>query len=118
MSAGSAVGAGDRQSGRPRVLFEARDERRIALQGELSFATATAALQESRRLFNGRPAIELDLAGVGRADSAGLALLLEWIHWARNHDCRLSLHNIPQQIIAIAQISEAEGMLRRGHGGD
>lgn len=105
-------------NGRGRVEFEAQGEGRVALKGELTFATARAALEEGRRLFSGQSAIELDLERVGRADSAGLALLLEWIYWARNHDCKLTLQNIPEQIIAIAQISEAEGLLRRGNAGD
>lgn len=105
------------QAGQARLEFEVVGQDRVALEGELSFATAAAALQEGQRLFRGHSAVQVDLAGVRRADSAGLALLLEWIHWARNHDCRLSLHNIPEQLVAIAQISEAEGMLRRGNAG-
>lgn len=106
------------QVGQAWAEFAVTEEGRVALEGELSFATAAAALQEGQRLFSDRSSVELDLSGVHRADSAGLAVLLEWIHWAGKHGCKLSLHNIPEQIIAIAQISEAEGMLRRGNAGD
>lgn len=44
-----------------------------ALGGELSFGTATGLLRE----HSGSEAPVLDLAGVTRVDSAGLALLLE-----------------------------------------
>jgi phospholipid transport system transporter-binding protein len=85
----------------------------FAVRGELCFGTAMAALQMSKSLFAGHSVIELDLASVTRADSAGLALLLEWVNWARNTACEIRYLNIPASIIAIAQISEVEDMLYR-----
>lgn len=79
--------------------------------GELSFLSAGRALPESIEQFRAHAVIELDLAEVGRADSAGLALLLEWVNWARNNARELRFRNIPRQLVAIAEISEVEGML-------
>lgn len=93
--------------------FEHLGGGRFAVHGELGFATAAAGLQRTKALFEPHSSIELDLAGVTRADSAGLALLLEWVNWARGSAREIRFANIPAQILAIAQISEVGDMLHR-----
>jgi phospholipid transport system transporter-binding protein len=93
--------------------FEDRGGGRFAILGDLSFQTVVSVLEESKSLFSDHSIIELDLAGVQRADSAGLALLLEWVNWARNSAREVRFRNIPAQILSIAQISEVEDMLYR-----
>ncbi|NGX15445.1 STAS domain-containing protein [Wenzhouxiangella sp. XN24] len=95
------------------VEFEDRGEGRFAVRGDLSFQTVVGALEESRELFAPYSTLEVDLGEVRRADSAGLALLLEWVNWARNSAREISFHRIPAQIVSIAQISEVEYMLDR-----
>jgi len=53
----------------------------------------------------------IDCAGVKRADSAGLAVLLDWLAWARRKSRPLSFENLPQSLVAIAKISEVDGLL-------
>lgn len=94
-----------------RVEFESHGDGRFALRGELSFHTAIRALDASKGLFAPHRDLEIDLAGVGRVDSAGLALLLEWVSWARSQSRTVRFRNIPQQILSMAQMSEVESML-------
>jgi phospholipid transport system transporter-binding protein len=49
--------------------------------------------------------ITLDLGKVGNADSAGLALMLEWIKYARSKRVQLRFINIPAQILNLAKLS-------------
>jgi phospholipid transport system transporter-binding protein len=93
------------------VEFESRGDGQFALRGELSFQTAIAALDASKGLFSPHRELDIDLAGVGRVDSAGLALLLEWVSWARSQSRTVRFRNIPQQILSMAQMSEVESML-------
>jgi phospholipid transport system transporter-binding protein len=86
----------------------------FAVSGVLGFATAMEALEASRRLFEDYSRIEIDLSGVVRADSAGLALLLEWVNWARHTAREIRFLNIPAQIVSMAEISEVEDMLHMG----
>ncbi|MEL7298635.1 MAG: hypothetical protein AAGJ86_13305, partial [Pseudomonadota bacterium] len=52
-----------------------------------------------------------DFGTGGNADSAGLALLLEWVTWA-NHTVReINYLNVPQRVTNIASISEVDGLL-------
>lgn len=74
-----------------------------ALQGELSFANAVAALEAARTaLADGQGKFELDLAGVTRADSAALALLLELAREARAAGRELHLTGAPEQLRRLA----------------
>ena len=96
--------------------FELQDmgEGRFALTGEITFETAERVLLASEDPFEQHTRIEVDLAGVTKADSAGLALLLEWITWA-NHTVReIRFLSMPERILAIARTTEVEQLLRRG----
>jgi phospholipid transport system transporter-binding protein len=55
----------------------------------------------------------LDLGGVGRADSAGLALLVEWSRQARRGRTALRFVNVPAQIRSLARVSHLEWLLAR-----
>lgn len=96
------------------VTFSDLGGGRFAVSGTLGFTTVMEALDTSKRLFEDYSTIELDLAGLVRADSAGLALLLEWVNWARHTAREIRFLNIPAQITSIAEISEVEDMLQMG----
>ncbi|MBT8105326.1 MAG: STAS domain-containing protein [Woeseiaceae bacterium] len=87
---------------------------RFALSGELTFATAETILRSSEGPFEEHTQLEIDLSGVTDSDSAGLALLLEWVTWA-NHSVReIRFEKIPDKIDAIARTTEVEQLLSRG----
>ena len=87
---------------------------RFAVRSELTFKSATAILAQSKRLFANCERISVDMSDVREADSAGLALLLEWVSWARHNEREIEYENIPKQILAIAQISEVTDLLNAG----
>ena len=62
------------------IELEDLGEGKFALHGELTFVTANDALEASRDLFADHARIELDMTDVKDGDSAGLALLLEWVN--------------------------------------
>ena len=93
------------------VGFEDLGGGRFRLSGHLGFQSATAALAESQRLFAGHKKIQLDLSGVDGADSAGLALLVEWTGWAKREKRKLTFSNVPKQAVALAKISEVDEIL-------
>ena len=96
--------------------FELEDcgDGQFALSGDMTFQTCGRILRQSETPFEQHTRIEVDLAGVERTDSAGLALLLEWITWA-NHTVReIRFRNVPQRIDSIAKVTEVEELLRRG----
>jgi phospholipid transport system transporter-binding protein len=87
---------------------------RFALSGDMTFDTAGQILRQSEEPFEEHTRIEVDLSGVEDTDSAGLALLLEWITWA-NHTVReIRFLEMPEKIRAIARTTEVEHLLKRG----
>jgi phospholipid transport system transporter-binding protein len=86
---------------------------RIVVTGELTFATARDARQVGTLVLEGarESNLVIDCAGVTRADSAGLAVLLDWLAWARRKSRTIRLENLPASLVAIAKISEVDGLL-------
>ena len=86
---------------------------RYAVRGALTFGTARRALDLGLQAFaSARGACEVDLSGVAASDSAGLAVLIEWLAWARRSGRELRLANVPGALCAIARICEIEDLLR------
>lgn len=87
---------------------------KFALNGRMTFGTAGQILRQSEDLFEEHTRIEVSLGGVTASDSAGLALLLEWITWA-NHTVReISFTDVPEKIDAIAKVTEVDSLLTKG----
>lgn len=96
--------------------YEVRDlgDGKFALSGSMTFQTAGRLLRECEELFSDHSRIEMDLSGITETDSAGLALMLEWITWA-NHTVReIRFTGTPDKIDAIARTTEVEHLLTRG----
>lgn len=89
-----------------------QDAQHFVVEGELNLTTVPVMLQAMQAQFpaNGSEA-HIDLAGVTRSDSAGLALLVEWLRLARARDVRLQFHNLPSQLREIARISDLTPLL-------
>lgn len=94
--------------------FQALGGGRFSITGTMGFPTVTKILERSKEMFDDLRVIKLDLSGVTQGDSAGLALLLEWINWAMAYQREIRYFGIPAQILAIARISEVEDLLQAG----
>jgi len=91
------------------------DDGRLVVSGELSMATVPALLaQNSLRKVHGEEArgdVTIDLQNVDRADSAGVALLIEWRRVAQQQQQTITFQNIPPQMLAIARLSGVDELL-------
>ena len=79
------------------------------LDGELNFARVPALYAQADSLAQASP---LDLSRVTRADSAGLALLLEISRRAKARGIELKLTGAPQQVTALAGFFGLGAVLR------
>jgi phospholipid transport system transporter-binding protein len=105
--------AGTEKSSDVSVVESAPD--RYAVHGALTFGTARRALDVGLHAFaSARGPFEVDLSGVSASDSAGLAVLIEWLAWARRNGREIRLANVPEALCAIARICEVEELLRGG----
>jgi phospholipid transport system transporter-binding protein len=87
------------------------DGERVAVKGALDFGTVGALLAGGTAAIAAGRATFIDLAGVTQSDSAGLALLLEWMSVARAAKRALRFENVPQQLQQLARLSEVEELL-------
>ena len=97
----------------PKVAISEPATGRVVVIGELTFATARNARQLGVTVLEGSDArnFVVDCKGVTRADSAGLAVLLDWLAWGRRKSRAVSFENLPTSLVAIARISEVDGLL-------
>jgi phospholipid transport system transporter-binding protein len=89
---------------------------RFAATGSLTFASARRARALGRQCLAAavERELEIDCAGVAVADSAGLAVLLDWLAGARQLGRALRYAHLPAGLTALAQLSETDELLRRG----
>lgn len=87
------------------------DDRRFELHGAMSFDTADRILRQSEKLFGRYEGLSVDCSGVDDADSAGLALLLEWKAQAHRQNGEIHFSGLPQSIVAIARTTEVAHLL-------
>lgn len=90
---------------------EKRGDATLAVSGELTFDTAHAALLALRGSFRDSGIGTLDLAGVDRSDSAGLACVLAVLAGCRNDGRSLVVQNVPDGMRMLARVCEAEPLL-------
>jgi phospholipid transport system transporter-binding protein len=85
----------------------------VTVSGALSFQTARRVSEAGLACFerDPSPVIVIDFAAVTSADSAGLAVLIEWRRWARQRQRHVRFANLPEQISAIAHLSEVTAVL-------
>ena len=88
----------------------------LAARGPLTFATARRARELGLQSVTAGPAraLEFDCRGIAAVDSAGLAVLLDWLAAAKRAGRTLRYTHLPQELMALARISEVDALLTRG----
>lgn len=82
------------------------------LGGPLTFETCTRLYHSmERRLQSGETVKQIDLSAVSTADSAGLALLLEWQANSKLSGNSLTLTGAPEGLLQLAKLCEAVELL-------
>ncbi len=80
----------------------------------MSYESAGQALQSGLALIPHESECTIDLSQVTEADSAGLAVLVEWLATARIRHTTIHYQAIPAQILAVARISDLDELLTEG----
>ena len=89
---------------------------RAHVRGSLVFATARRARAEGLEKFQqcGARGCEVDCSGIAVSDSAGLTVLLDWLALAKRDGRSLRYVNLPEELLALARISDVDGLLQKG----
>jgi phospholipid transport system transporter-binding protein len=103
-----------KETGVSRAKLESLGNGQFRVSGVLDASTAREVMEQSESRFAQSKEIDIDLGGVGESDSAGLALLIEWLRAARQGGQAIRFANVPAQIEALARISEVEDLICGG----
>ncbi len=87
--------------------IDAKGDGSYVLSGELGFDTVAKLYPGP---LNGQSDVRLDLGDIDRADSAGLALLLQWAQDVRQRGGEIQFDNIPEQLAAMIKVAELESV--------
>lgn len=87
------------------LVISKQGEGHFRVEGDMTFATIGAQLATLFTFLVPAKRVTIDLGQVASADSAGLALLVEWKKIARSQKCQLALKNIPEQLHMLANLS-------------
>ena len=89
---------------------------KVQVRGALTFVTARRARAAGAKLLAacGAPVLEVDCGAVTASDSAGLAVLIDWLVLAKRQGRSIHYTNLPAPIRAVAHISEVESLLSQG----
>jgi phospholipid transport system transporter-binding protein len=85
---------------------------RCTVAGDLTLATAWDLWRQLQASGLLRSASNVDLGQVAQSDSAGLALLVAWRASCLANGGDLGIIALPQRLAALAQLTNADAMLR------
>ena len=109
---GGLSGARDAPAIDAEAAFVAVASGRYRLEASLTFATVPALRQAGlTRIGAEATELEFDLERVPVTDSAGLALLIDWLAEARAARRALRYAQVPQALRALARLSDVESLI-------
>jgi len=86
----------------------------MQLHGVLDFTSVVALQGEGDAWLRGPAPVHcrLDMGGVTHSNSAGTALLITWLRTARAAGKRLTVQNLPENLVALMQLAGLESVLQ------
>lgn len=82
------------------------------VRGTLDFSTVSALWEQGLALFrDGSGDIRLDVSAVDRIDSAGVALLVEWMRLVRGRGGDFSITGAPPAMKDLIRLADLEDLL-------
>ena len=87
------------------------DQDRLMLSGDLNFSTANRLWEESLSFLKSKKSLVIDFSNVRTSNSAGLALIVECLKWAKQNHKQISFQNIPQNISSITKICNLDKLI-------
>lgn len=90
------------------ILEEGAGGPRYFVVGDLTLEQVVPLQKHSRSLWSEQTDLTIDFSRVGRVDSAGLALLIEWTKSIKHKGGEIRFYNLPRQLTAMARVSGLE----------
>jgi phospholipid transport system transporter-binding protein len=86
------------------------------VQGELTMYSVPSLARDARTMLSRLQGnIRISFSGVERVDSAGLALMIDWMRVAHDGQFTVLFEHLPKQLQRIAKVSELQDLLPIHH---
>ncbi len=79
--------------------------------GTIDFHTAPACLDTVTGYIESQPSLVIDMAGVTRSNSVGLALMIEWLAQARRHGHQVTFRKVPNGLRELAGVCQVDSLI-------
>jgi phospholipid transport system transporter-binding protein len=97
----------------------ARDNGVFEVTGQVTFQSVPQFLAHTDKwLHGGTGKVTIDMHGVTLADSAGLALLIEWLQLSRSAKREIVFTNMPDQMRDLIRVNGLTQVFGINHGQD
>jgi len=87
------------------ATFNCSNDGMLTISGEFGFTTASDLLTQGKNLVSTHKELTIDLSGITGSDSAGLAVMLEWMAQSKAAGQQLHFLNVPESLLEIARVS-------------
>jgi phospholipid transport system transporter-binding protein len=77
----------------------------FVISGELNFTSVVMLWNESLPYLQKASQLNFDFTDVKNCNSAGIALMLEWVKYAKQNHKTIRFNNIPRQLKSIINVS-------------
>ena len=81
------------------------------LDGVIDFNTARSLLTDVAKLFEANRSLVVDFSAVEQANSAALAVLLQWQDLAKEKGCTVNHQNLPDSIRQLSEICQVSAFI-------
>lgn len=83
----------------------------LCVSGKLYLSEAVCACNEGKAIINTLSSVRVDLSGVVDADSACLALMVEWLRVAKSQKKDIVFNNLPQFMLDLGRVCGIDTIL-------
>lgn len=83
----------------------------LFLSGELDFSNAMSLYEKGASFINQLPELQIDFSGLTSCNSAVLALMIEWIKFAKSLNKSMHFSHLSTKLISIAAVAGMDHLL-------
>lgn len=86
-------------------------DNKFHLTGDLDFSNVMTIYNKSLKQMRDQSTLTFDFAALKSSNSAGFALLIEWIKFAKKNNLPIYFENLTQDILAIAKTTGIDKLI-------
>ncbi len=85
----------------------------LMVSGDLDVNNVMSIYQQAVQKFSQYKTVIIDFSAVTSSDSAGLALIVEWIKYAKRQEQQIQFMHLSQDILSLADASGLDQLINK-----